>query len=197
MLVVVRVATEQASHSKVTNKPRKGLSGFIMITTLTKELPFVLNTPISKGRIAFVGDQTHCSNYAARYCKYNLNTEIQNTLTLTSDLPKNIYTSVTLYYAGDFNSYEITAGTDLVVAVTDNVDVMHDFIVENQNINIQHVPCIGSDGLTYYNHLLQATDWVVLRELERMFLADTELAISRDRYRALIDNQIADMRGLE
>lgn len=167
-----------------------------MITIQTQELPQALH--VNKGKVAFIGDQTHCSNIAARIHKNHQHTFMPHALSLTSDLPGNRYPSVDLVYLGhDFKrvTKETLSLYQKVFIVTDDVDVISD-ISERLDVvvgeSIIHVAAIDSDGLTYANKSLHASDWLVLRELERKFLEGTPLNITREFLRKSVSDVIAE-----
>lgn len=168
-----------------------------MITTFTKELPFILDVPITKGKVALLGDQTHCSNYAARHHKHKNYTNLDDALTLTNNLQTNEYVSCELYYAGEtIELNSIKAGTNTLVIVSDDYDYVAslygELIDSHPTLILQHVLAKDSSGITYYNQMLASTDFMVIRELERKFLSDSALSIERERYREIIDTEITN-----
>ena len=163
-----------------------------MITTTSKEQILVLNyNPIS-GSIALVGDLYACRNYAARYYKQSPNSCFDSNLASATSLPMKD-APVKLYYAGEFYNNKLTLAlqpeTNLVLIVDDLLERVTNtvMLINSKDIRYEVLSAIDSDGLTRAQKELQAGDWFMFRELERMFLADHPEHKRRELLRAQVD----------
>lgn len=170
-----------------------------MIFQNSKELPFLL--PVTEGKVAFIGDKTHCSNYAGRFHKHSKNVEFDNALSVNIIAPSHEFPTVSLYWCGSFVDntldFPIQEGTKYFVVVTDSArerGAIIDFLFDTyDDIEVFSETATDSAGLTDAHKLLADSDHTVLRELERMFLSGTTINRDRELYRANIDTAISEV----
>lgn len=149
------------------------------------------------GSIALVGNITDCANYARRYLDTNPYTTFSPDLIDTIQLQPN-KNNVLMYYLGEFYNGKLPtlkSDTELVLIVDDHLTRASDTFnyVMSLNIRAQILKASASTGYEFNQFKLQSSDWLVLRALERLFLADTELHKQREQYRQSI-NDINEVR---
>lgn len=173
-----------------------------MILVNSKEVPFHLD--IKKGRVCFIGDLYHCSNYAGRFLKTNNFTTYTPELSVNIGIPPNEFFTVELYYGGEYAMYDLPTvkdNTKTFVVVTDDAQraskITDAIYTEHQDVNVVSVKAFDSDGYTVAHRLLQASDAMVLKQLEFMFLSDTTLHRNRNEWRALVDTNLNTFEGDE
>nr|WP_075519065.1 hypothetical protein [Moritella viscosa]SHO17790.1 Acetyl-CoA acetyltransferase [Moritella viscosa] len=165
-----------------------------MITNTTKELPYIIELPTS-GSVAFIGDITHCSNYAARTHKHSDVTSLDDALSSTSVLPNNASSSVDLYYGSD-DAYalDIRDDTTLVICVAESYRVAEKLLTaiteSHPDIIVKHERGSDALGSSRESQLLTLSNQEVIDALEVMLLSDTSLAVKRQGYRDDLDTRI-------
>lgn len=144
------------------------------------------------GSIALVGNINDCANYARRYLNTNPYTTFSpDLIEVVQTQPNN--NTVMMYYLGEFYNGKLPAiksDTELVLIIDDHITRSSDTFnyVHSLNIRAQILKASASTGYELNQFKLQSSDWLVLRELERKFLANTELHKQREQYRQSIDN---------
>lgn len=164
-----------------------------MIHELTKEQPQQLN--VEDGLIAFIGNINDCSLYAGRAAKTHLNLTWTLGLSKHIDLTKPAEPIGFMYYLGEYfnNSLPslIREGTKLIVVVDDHLDRLNATLVLLSkiapDIQVQILQAKSARGVTTEQLKLDASDKLVIRELERMFLKGTELNTTRELLRVQVD----------
>lgn len=165
-----------------------------MILKNSKEIPFDLN--ITSGLVAFIGDVRCCSNYAGRYQKTNSNVSTCNELKVNTRLDNVSSAPINLYYAGEFYdngaSLNLKPNTTLVVIVDDYTTRAEQTASYLSTFELSSINIMASDseGITDEQRLLESTQWLIIRELERMLLKDSPLHQEREALRIAVDEAI-------
>lgn len=143
--------------------------------------------PVS-GSIALIGDLSACANYAERYHQQHPNTSygpvLEQYLQVTDEDE-----GVMLYHAGEFYNSQLTGSlrvdTEIVLIVDDLMPRAHEIYNHVTTLGFRSQILLASDslGLSIQQKKLLSSDWVVLRELERMFLSELPLHKQREQLR--------------
>jgi hypothetical protein len=167
-----------------------------MIQETTKEQPLELD--VKEGLIAFIGNINDCSNYAGRFAKTNRSFDWSNGLSKKIDLIKPLIPTGLMYYLGEIfnNSLPsiIRSDTKLIVIVDDHIDRLNATMQLLDRIAVgvpvQVLQAKKSLGVTNEQLLLNDSDKLVIRELERLFLKGSPLNIEREQLRVDVDTDV-------
>lgn len=154
-----------------------------LITTLSKETPIHFDIP--DGDIVIIGERNKCANIGLRYQKHHSN--YLNTIhsDYSDPLPSTGSESNIIKWGGDLSSPDLNIKSAIYIIVSD------DFIKSQElSKSLHNVVILSSENTEGYSsdhHMLRETDWMVIRELEKMFLLGTDLNHQRNYYRDCID----------
>lgn len=173
-----------------------------MIQEKTQEAPYNLEyinqkpTPEIKSHIAFIGSYTECSLLAGRAIKTH-KIDYDSNIAREFDLPH--YDSQFICYWVKENQMLFEDNTVSYVIVHDDnariLEIRREILKQLKESTTEDEPVIqiakleGADGLSNEQKLLNQTDWEVVKQLELMLLAQTDLGRQRAALRAIINSR--------
>lgn len=151
--------------------------------------------PEMKSRIAFIGDYRACSLLAGRAIKTH-RIDYDSNISSEFDLPHSD-SMYECYWVKENQMLFENNTVSYVIVHDDHVKILEirREILKQLEVDIDNEPIIQiakidqADGISEEQRLLKATDWEVVKQLELMLLAQTDLGKYRAALRASINSR--------